>query len=164
MAAPKGNRNHATYGFSHTRIDNIYKSMISRCYCKSNIRYHRYGGRGIEVCEEWKNDKMKFFDWAFSNGYSEMLTLDRKNVNEGYFPENCRWVTQKEQQNNRSNNRVIEFNGVSHTLGEWSDITGIKLATIWNRLKSGWSVEDALTRKPVVGNNQYSKAVMLWNS
>ena len=156
MPAQKGNRNHVTYGFSHTRIDNIYKAMISRCYCKSNIRYHRYGGRGIEVCEEWKNDKTKFFDWAFSNGYSETLTLDRKNVNEGYSPENCRWATQKEQQNNRSNNRIIELNGVSHTLGEWADITGIRLSTIWSRLNSGWSVEDALTVNPVKGHNQFN--------
>ena len=159
MAAPKGNKNHVTYGFSHTRIDNIYKSMISRCYCPNNINYNRYGGRGITVCEEWKNDKRNFFEWAFVNGYSEKLTIDRKDVNKGYSPDNCRWATQKEQQNNRSNNRVLEFNGVSHTLGEWFDITGIKLGTIWNRLKSGWSAEDTLTRKPVVGNNQYSKVV-----
>lgn len=156
MAAPKGNRNHVTYGFSHTRIDNIYKAMISRCYCQNSINYHRYGGRGIEVCDEWKDDKKKFFEWAFSNGYAENLTLDRKNTNGNYEPSNCRWVTKKVQQNNRSNNRIIEFNGVKHTLGEWADITGIKLGTIWNRLHSGWSIEDTLTTKPVIGHNQFN--------
>lgn len=157
MAAPRCNKNHVTYGFSHTRIDNIYKSMISRCYCRNNNGYNRYGGRGIKVCDEWRNDKTKFFEWAFSNGYSEMLTLDRKDVNKGYSPENCRWASQKEQQNNRSNNRRIEFNGQLHTLGEWSDITGIKIATIWRRLKSGWSIEDTLTKKPILGSNQYRR-------
>lgn len=86
-----------------------------------------------------------------------MLTLDRKDVNKGYSPENCRWASQKEQQNNRSNNRRIEFNGQLHTLGEWSDITGIKIATIWRRLKSGWSIEDTLTKKPIWGSNQYRR-------
>lgn len=157
MGAPNGNRNYVTYGFSHTRIDNIYKSMISRCYNKSNNRYENYGGRGIVVCDEWKNDKIKFFEWAFSNGYAENLTLDRINVNGNYEPSNCRWSTQKVQQNNRSNNRFVEFNGRTHTLGEWSEITGIKLATIWNRLNSGWSVEDALTTIPIIGNNQFKK-------
>ena len=157
MGAPLGNRNHVTYGFSHTRIDNIYKAMISRCYCKSNNRYERYGGRGIVVCEEWKNNKMKFFEWSFSNGYREDLTLDRINTNGNYEPENCRWVTQKEQQNNRSNNRLIEFNGDIHTIGEWSEITGIKIATICNRINSGWSICDSLTKIPVIGNNQFKK-------
>ena len=155
MSAPSGNKNHLKHGLSHTRIDNIYKSMISRCYCKRNNRYARYGKRGVRVCDEWLNDKNAFFEWAFSNGYAEDLTIDRIDVNGNYEPSNCRWVTQKEQQNNRSNNRVIEFNGECHTLGEWSEITGIKLATIWARLKCGWTIERALTTIPIIGKNQY---------
>lgn len=138
MAAPKGNKNHLKHGLSHTRIDNIYKSMISRCYHKENNRYTRYGGRGIGVCDEWLHDKTKFFEWAFANGYSDDLTLDRIKVNENYSPNNCRWATQKEQQNNRTNTIHLTVDGVTHTISEWSEITGIKRATIWSRLNKGY--------------------------
>lgn len=144
MAAPKGNRNHLKHGLSHTRIDNIYKSMISRCYNKNNNRYERYGGRDIKVCDEWLNDKTKFFIWAFSNGYKDGLTIDRIKVDEDYSPCNCRWATQKEQQNNRSNTIHLTVDGVTHTISEWSEITGIKRATIWSRLSKGYSPKLAL--------------------
>ena len=130
--------------------------MIARCYNKNNSRYARYGGRGIAVCDEWLHDKETFFEWAMNNGYSDNLTIDRKDTNGDYSPDNCRWSTQKEQQNNRYNNIVVEHNGVSHTLGEWADITGIQRKTLWNRLRLlGWSVEKALTTVATKGNNQH---------
>lgn len=144
MAAPFGNHNHRSHGLSHTRIDNIYKSMISRCYKKSSKNYERYGARGITVCEEWRNDKTKFFKWAFEHGYSDRLTIDRIDNNLGYSPQNCRWVSNKVQQNNRRNNRRLECRGQTHTMAEWADISGIKESTIFARLKSNWSVEDAI--------------------
>lgn len=146
MAAPIGNANHYIHGLSHTRIDNIYKSMISRCYNKNNSRYNRYGGRGIEVCLEWKNNKNKFFEWAMNNGYSNEFTIDRINTNGNYEPTNCRWATQKEQQNNRSNTIKINAHGITHTISEWSEITNIKRATIWRRLKAGDCPEHALRK------------------
>ena len=148
MSAPKGNKNNLKHGLSHTRLDNIYKAMISRCYHMTNNRYERYGARGVCVCDAWLNDKTTFFEWAFSNGYSKDLTIDRIDVNGNYEPSNCRWVTTKEQANNRTNNRIVEYNGKYHTLGEWSEITGIKLTTIWARLKNGWDIEKALTTIP----------------
>lgn len=153
MPAPKRNQNHLKHGLSHTRIDNIYKAMISRCYYKKNNRYERYGGRGITVCSEWKNDKIKFFEWAFSNGYSNELTLDRIDVNKGYCPENCRWVSYKKQANNKSSNRFINVNGVSHTIAEWSDITGISIGTIWARLQRGWSEKRAVEEKLLINRS-----------
>lgn len=147
MSAPKLNKNHYKHGLSHTRIDNIYKSMVSRCYKSKNIHFDTYGGRGIRVCQEWLEDKTLFFKWAFNNGYRDNLTLDRINVNKGYEPTNCRWITYKEQCNNKRNNRIITFNGTSHTLSEWSDISGIRAATLFNRLKLGWSIERTLTTK-----------------
>lgn len=148
MAAPKGNKNHYKHGLSHTRIDNIYKSMVSRCYNKNNSRYKNYGGRGINVCYEWLYDKNIFFKWALENGYKDNLTIDRIDVDRDYCPNNCKWSTYKEQANNKSNNRLLLFNGVNHTISEWSSITGIKSQTIWARLKSGWSVERALSTLP----------------
>lgn len=141
MAAPRGNKNNLKHGLSHTRIDNIYKSMISRCYHKENNRYTRYGGRGIGVCDEWLRDKTKFFEWAFANGYSDDLTLDRIKVDKNYSPNNCRWATQKEQQNNRSNTIHLTVGDETHTISEWSEITGIKRGTIWSRMRKGYSME-----------------------
>lgn len=146
------------HGQRHTRLYDIWRSMKSRCTNEGNNRFSLYGGRGISVCKQWMKFE-NFYLWAVENGYSNELTIDRKDVNKDYDPSNCRWVSQKVQQNNRSNNRHIEFNGISHTLAEWSDITGIKRATIWMRLSLGWSVEKALTTKPYIGANQYRKAV-----
>lgn len=133
------------HGLSHTRIDNIYKSMIDRCHNPNSHNYHKYGARGIAVCNEWKTDKTAFFKWALENGYSETLSIDRIDNSKGYSPENCRWCTYKEQNNNRRSNRFIEAFGQKKTLAQWSDFTGIKQGTIWARLKAGWNVEKALT-------------------
>ena len=132
-------------GLSHSRIDNIYKSIIQRCYNKSHNRYYIYGARGIVMCDEWLHDKSKFFEWSLANGYDDTLTIDRIDCNGNYEPNNCRWVSQKVQQNNRSNNRRIEFNGECHTMAEWANITGINAATIHARLKRGWDIEKTIT-------------------
>lgn len=142
----KGHPSHIKYGFSHTRIDNIYKSMVARCYSKTNSRYDRYGKRGIVVCDEWLKDKEKFFEWAFSHGYKDNLTIDRIDTDGNYTPDNCKWSTQKEQQNNRSNTIFLEYNGDIHTLAEWADITGIPYKTLYGRCHTlKWSAEKALT-------------------
>ena len=153
MAAPMNNKNHFKHGLAHTPIDNVYKSMISRCYCEKNNRYHRYGARGIIVCEEWKSDKSSFFSWAFRNGYQLGLTLDRIDVNGNYEPSNCRWATPKMQANNRCNNRHIVLNGESHTIAEWADIKEINIGTLWSRIKSGWPIEEAINT-PIRGKSK----------
>ena len=140
---------HRTYGYSHTRIDHIYKSMIDRCENPKNSGYHKYGGRGIRVCEEWKANKLACFEWAFANGYAEDLTIDRKDNSKGYSPENCRWITYQEQNNNRRSNRYETIDGETHTVAEWSRISGIAQTTIGNRLRSGWHPKDAVF-KPIM--------------
>ena len=99
------------------------------------------------MCEEWSQDFMVFHKWANENGYTDEMTIDRIDADGNYCPENCRWVTQKAQQNNRRNNHVILYNGESHTITEWAEITSIKSATIYDRLKRGWTAEAALTTK-----------------
>ena len=76
--------------------------MKRRCYNKNNKDYGRYGGRGIVMCDEWKNDFMSFYSWAINNGYRDDLTIDRINNDGIYEPDNCKWVTMKEQAQNRS--------------------------------------------------------------
>ena len=133
------------HGLSHTRLDNIYKAMVSRCYHKNNIRYKYYGGKGISVCSDWLADKTKFFMWAHDSGYNDSLTLDRINVDGNYEPNNCRWATYTQQANNKSNSTKIEINGVKHTYSEWGAITGIPNTTIWARINCyKWSPEKAI--------------------
>lgn len=133
------------HGMCNDRIYNIHQKMISRCYKTNEKSYKHYGGRGIEVCDEWRNSFILFADWARNNGYKDNLTLDRIDVNGDYTPENCRWVDIKTQQNNRRNNHVIPFHGEIHTISEWGEITGIGQANISARLKLGWEAEKALT-------------------
>lgn len=92
---------HTTHGRSKSRLYNIYHNMLKRCFKSNNHKYKDYGGRGITVCDEWKDSFQAFYDWAMANGYSDELTLDRKNNDSNYEPSNCRWATQKEQANNR---------------------------------------------------------------
>lgn len=93
-----------THNMTHTRLYRIYKGIIGRCYYKCSQRYNAYGGRGIKVCDEWKNDRTKFFEWALENGYSDELTIERIDVNGNYCPENCKWIPASEQYKNKQSN------------------------------------------------------------
>ena len=95
--------NRIKHGGWGTRLYNIWNGMIGRCERSSNPNYKLYGNRGVIVCKAWKNFE-KFKSWALANGYQENLSLDRINNSGNYEPSNCRWVTMKEQENNRGNN------------------------------------------------------------
>lgn len=140
--------NRKKHGMSNSRLYRIWNAMKERCQCETNVQYSDYGGRGIAVCDEWKDDFQAFHDWAISNGYNENLTIDRINVNGNYCPENCRWATGKEQNANKRNNRILTYNGKSQTLQQWSEETGIEYTTLLYRIKHGWTLEAALTVPP----------------
>ena len=132
-------------GRKNTRLYRIWGNMKSRCYNVHVTHYERYGGRGIKVCDEWKNDFKAFYDWSMSNGYTDNLTIDRINNNGNYEPLNCRWVTVKEQSINRSNNHHVAIDDEIKTLSEWCEIYNINYKTVRDRLKRGWNYKDALT-------------------
>lgn len=107
------------HGMKHTRIYEIWCGMKKRCYNKNCKSYPNYGGKGITVCDEWKNNFLVFYEWSVKNGYKENLQIDRIDTNKGYSPVNCRWSTHTEQQRNRTNNIYIEINGQNKTISEW---------------------------------------------
>ncbi len=137
------------HGQSGGRLYKIWLNMKSRCFNPNTKMFNRYGGRGITMCCEWKNNFQAFYDWAVSNGYADNLTIDRIDVNGNYCPENCRWATMKEQGNNTTKNHIIEFNGETHTLSEWAELLGIHAHTLSNRIHRGWAIEKALSKKVI---------------
>ena len=115
---------------------NSWRSMVNRCNNKNSATYQYYGGRGITICAEW-NDPFVFGEWAVSNGYKKGLTLDRINTDGNYEPSNCRWATMFEQDKNRRNSIIIEWNGERHNITEWAKITGLNRSTLNNRYYRG---------------------------
>lgn len=154
-----GNKNpNYKHGLRNTRLFRIWNNMKTRCYNPNAEHYDRYGERGIIVCDEWLNDFQAFYDWAMSNGYQENLTLDRKDNDGPYSPNNCRWATQKEQANNTSRCKYITINGETKTAREWCTITGVNYSTALDRIRTcGWSPEKAVTTPP---NPKFRKKVM----
>lgn len=135
------------HNMTNTRLYNIWRDMKSRCLNPNNKRHKFYYDKGIKVCQEWQEDFMNFYDWAMANGYKDNLTLDRINNNGNYEPKNCRWATITEQNNNQSNNIRIKYNESEYTLSELSKIYNIKRATLYDRIKRGWTIDEALNRK-----------------
>ena len=139
------NRNYR-HGLCYTRIHSIWVNMKDRCYNPNNHYFHRYGGRGITVCNEWLNSLETFYDWAIANGYADTLTIDRIDVNGSYCPENCRWATDEMQANNREKHILLEINGETKNIAQWAKESGLKYRTIHARYNRGWTGE-SLIRK-----------------
>lgn len=137
----------STHGKYKTRIYNAWNSMKNRCYNQNHPNYKDYGGRGIVLCEEWKNDFMTFCSWAIENGYRDDLTIDRIDVNGIYEPSNCRWVTKTEQCYNKRDNQFVTYNGETLTITEWAEKLGINKKTLWGRLRRlNYDVDKAFSK------------------
>lgn len=132
------------HGKRHTRLYGIWLQMKTRCYNANCDRFDDYGGRGITVCDEWKNDFQSFYDWSMSHGYDDSLSIDRINNDGNYAPGNCRWATRIIQSRNTRRSHLITFNGETHTLVEWCEIKGLSRSCLDNRIRYGWDVERAL--------------------
>src|SRR3990167_3150098 len=125
------------------KLNSKWKSMKQRCSNPNEVSYKYYGARGIKVCDCWMDFSNFFEDMAPS--YKEGLTLERINNNGNYELSNCRWATEIEQKNNRSDNRWIAFEGVTDTLTNWAKFIEVNKTTLLMRLDSyGWSLEKGL--------------------
>lgn len=135
-----------THGCNGDEFYPTWWGMMRRCYNKSAHNFQRYGGRGIDVCAEWHDPKV-FIAWARKTaGHKQKgLTLDRKNNSLGYSPENCCWATYKQQARNRRSNRILSIGGVEKPFSEWCEHYGIDPAVVRERIKLGWSEEDAIS-------------------
>lgn len=130
------------HGREPKKLYYVWHHMKDRCFNPNNKRYHHYGGRGITVCDEWRSDFVAFREWSLANGYREGLTIDRIDNNGNYQPENCRWITNFEQQSNKSNNRFITAHGETHTISEWARILNVNPKALHHRFARGKSPED----------------------
>lgn len=129
---------------SHNKLYDIWYGMVRRCHDPRRKDYPKYGGRGIKVCDEWKNDYAVFESWAIAHGYKDGMTLDRLCNNRGYSPNNCRWITNKQQSYNRKTNRYITIDGRTQTLEQWAKERGIGPDVIKHRESRGWPIEKAV--------------------
>lgn len=133
--------NNKKHGMIKTRLYKCWDSMKDRC--RHN---QRYINKGIGICDEWAEDFETFMNWAFANGYTDELTLDRIDNSGDYCPENCRWVTKAEQSRNRDTSHFVTINGVTKTFKEWCVENKVHPATAYTRIRDyGWNIERALT-------------------
>ena len=135
------------HGKTDTRQFTIWKHIKERCYQPKCPKYKNYGGRGIIMCDNWRNNFKAFYEWSLANGYADNLTIDRINNNGNYEPSNCRWVSQTEQQNNRNNNRIIIYEGHRYTAAQLAKKYKIPYKLFMGRLYNNWSVEQAIKGK-----------------
>ena len=133
------------HGLTHSKVRNVWRHMLRRCYQPNHKSYRWYGARGVMVCERWKDLENFVADMGHPE---EGMTLDRIDSNGNYEPKNCRWIPLAEQARNRTNNRYLEFRGQRKLISEWAREFGIKHSTLTQRLSAGLSVDSALT-KPI---------------
>ena len=131
----------------HKKLYWIYYSMLARCYNVKCKRYKDYGARGIRVCQQWKNDNKTFFHWAIQNGYKEGLTLDRIDNNRDYSPDNCSWVSNKENCNHNRRTHFLTYKGKTQSVHDWAEELGINYSTLRNRInRSNMTIEEAFNK------------------
>ena len=135
-----------THGESRTRLYNIWHGAIDRCEREGAYGFKNYGARGIDVYGPWKEDFKAFKKWALENGYADDLQIDRIDTNKGYSPDNCRWVTRTENGNNKRNNVIRTYHGVTDTLANLCRMFGKSYHLVQQRVLKGMSIEEALEK------------------
>jgi hypothetical protein len=125
-----------------------WRGMIERCYDTESDSYHNYGGRGIRVCEDWKDNNWLFYKWAYESGYEVGLTIERNDVNGDYCPENCCWIPFQDQMRNMRQSRWVTAFGETKLIADWArdERCAVAKRTLYKRIDAGWSIEDAITK------------------
>lgn len=147
-----GRINFTKHGEAHSRLHEVWKGIKSRCYNPKHSSYKNYGGRGIEMCNEWKDNYACFRDFMLSIGYDDKLpsgqqTVERIDVNGNYEPKNCTLITKAEQNFNKRSNHLITYKGVTKTITEFANELKLDVDTILNRINNyGYTIEEALER------------------
>lgn len=146
---------HRTHGGSNTLLYRRWRTMIGRCADTSKKHASVYLNRGITVCEEWlgQNGFNNFRAWALSHDYSPELTIDRIDNDKGYSPDNCRWISEKDQHSNTRRNVWLQYKGNKYLIPQLAAFTGIAEETLRSRIRYGWSVERAV-ETPVARNHK----------
>lgn len=129
------------HGLSKHPLMSVWDGMVQRCTNRNNINFSSYGGRGIDVCDEWKNNYKSFYDWAINNNWSKGLQIDRINNNGNYNPNNCRIVTRSVNMRNTSRNKMLSNNGVRKCVADWAIEFNVRSNTIITQLRRGWTEE-----------------------
>jgi hypothetical protein len=125
------------------RLYSIWHGMLRRCYDSKDSHYKYYGGRGVCVCKQWKN-YANFYAWAMLSGYTDRLTIERLDNGKGYRPDNCCWVTKKEQARNKRSNRYLGIGNIKMLLCDWATLMRVSSNTLSMRLRSGWHIKKAV--------------------
>jgi len=135
------------HNYRHHPLYTVWMGMKSRCYNQNNPKYYRYGGRGVQVCDEWKNDCKAFCDWCLSNGWKQGLQIDKDIKGNGllYSPDTCIFVSNKENCNMRNHTKLVTRNGETKSIMQWCEQYGLNQSTLYSRLNTGWNFELALT-------------------
>lgn len=139
----KASRRWRKHGASETREYRIWRAIKTRCTNSASKSYPDYGGRGIKMCSRWAEDFASFIEDM--GPAPEDGSIERIDNEGDYCPGNCKWASRAEQNRNKRNCRFLEAFGQTKTLAEWAESYGVNRATLWNRLKRGLSMEEALT-------------------
>lgn len=139
-------KNHyRTHGLTKHPLYRVWQRIKGCTSSPSHQDYAHYGGRGIQMCVDWQNDFQSFYDWCMSHGWEKGLEIDRIDTNGNYEPSNCRFTDRVGQMSNTRKTRLVTYNGKTQSVAQWARETGLKVNTLYGRLKNGWSVEKALT-------------------
>ena len=118
------------------RLRRTFCDMTNRCYNPNDKDYHWYGAKGIKICQEWIDNPKSFEEWALVHGYEDNLTIDRIEENKDYCPDNCRWITRKDNAKYKSTTKLLDVDGIVHTGREWAEVLRLGTNTINTMLRS----------------------------
>ena len=145
---PIGNKYGETHGYSNEKLYAKFTGMKQRCYNPNTDRYKNYGGRGIGICNDWLQNPNNFYKWAYENGYHFGMSIERKDINKGYSPENCTFIPMEDQSKNRTDTHMISLNGKTQCLADWCRELNLNYNATLNRVWRHMTVDEILFLPP----------------